>query len=338
MSNIFLNKEEQGIVSFKFLKALPYGARLGICFSMMLIAFIIQAFLMDFFILGCILLFVSNLFLLVDGYDNRVKFGTFDPGSKWETVEKKKFRELIKMQNEMQKWDRSSTDCSNPVGCWLMFLLFIVCGGLIFIGITIDVKPVFIIGVDAAILLIPHWFTGLRRISMVIGIGLSKKIEVIENVLVDCKNELKEHDVDYYMLLSGKNDTKVPKDVKFKIDLKGHHPDFLGLYGQVVINNVQGTLYPYFYTVLVAKKGYGMNIQKGNVVDSPPPKLPGFFSKFVALPKTTVTKSLKRQKDVEVLVIRQTTTKQSGYHTNRLTAKNLLLTGIKSAEVNAFKN
>lgn len=341
MSKIFLSKEEQNIVVFKFLKALPYRARLGICFCMLLIGFLIQAFFIDFFIVGCVILFVGNLFLLVDGYDNRVKFGAFDPGAKWDKVEKEKFAQLIEMQKKMKKWDRSAIDCSSGCGCSMMLVVLAAGAGLIFLGEDMDNKAIFVLGIDLILLLLPHWLTGLRRVSTVVNIGLAKKINVIQEVVADCKTALGENGVEYYMLLSGKGDIKVPKDIKFKVDMKGHHPDFLGLYGQVVMNDVQGTLYPYFYTVLVAKKGYGMEIQKGNVVgigSNPSAELPGFLSKLLPIPKgPSVTKSLKKQKDVEVLVIRQTTTKQSGYNTDRVVAKNIFLTGLNSAKVNAYK-
>ena len=335
MGKIFLSEEEQHIVAFKLLKSLPYRGRILICIAMLVTGFMFQLFFMQFFIVGCIFLFIGNLFLLVDGYDNRVKFGSFDPGSKWDRVEKEKLTELIEMQKSINKWDTSTTDCSNGLGCFLMILMLAACGGIIYIGHAMLLKPLFILGIDAVILLLPQWVTGLRRASVVIDTGLSRKIEVIQRVIADCSNELKEHEIEYYMLLSGKDNTRIPKDIKFKVDLKGHHPDFLGLYGQVVMNNVQGNLYPYFYTVLVAKEGYGLQIVKGNVVGFKKVKGGGFLSRLIN--SASLTKSLKHQKDVEVLVIRQTTTKKSGYFTDKQAAGNILLTGLKSAEVNAYK-
>lgn len=335
MSKIFLSKEEQNIVAFKFLKSLPYFARMFICISMLLLGLLLQFFFIEYYIIGCIFLFIGNLFLLVDGYDNRVKFGAFDPSSKWDRVEKEKFTELIQMQQTINKWDISTTDCSNSLGCFLMVVVLAACVGVIYLGNSMRIKPLFVLGIDAVILLLPHWITGLRRASTVIGMDISKKIDVIQKVIAACSKELKNHKIEYYMLLSGKGDTKVPKDVKFKVELKDHHPDFLGLYGQVVMNNVQGNLYPYFYTVLVAKKGYGMKVEKGSVVGFKKIAGGGFLSKLIPTP--TLTRSLKKQKDVEVLVIRQTTTKKSGYHTEPLAAKNILLTGLKSAEVNAYR-
>ena len=101
-----------------------------------------------------------------------------------------------------------------------MILLIAACVGLIFLGKELHMHALEIIAIDAIILLIPHWVTGLRRASVVINLGFSKKIEVINNVIADCKEQLKDHEIEYYMLLSGKDDVKVPKDVKFKIDLK----------------------------------------------------------------------------------------------------------------------
>lgn len=333
MSNILLSKEEQDVIAFKFMKDLPYSHRMGICFAMLCAGLLAQAFFMNFYIVGCIFLFVGNLFLLVDGYDNRVKFGKYDPSSKWEKVDEDKFTELIEMQKKMEHWDRSTTDCSNPLGCFLMVMLIASIVALIILGNTLNIKPLYIVGVDIAILLIPHWFTGLRRITLIVTPALSQKITFIRSLIAGMRKDIGEHKIEYYMLLSGK-DKKIPKDIKIKINIKGHHPDFMGLYGQIVMNNVQGTLYPYFYTVLVAKKGFGLKIQKGLEIKVKRPAA-SFWKAF--LPVGSITKTLNKQKDVEVLVIRQTTTKQSGYNTDQAAASRIFLTGLKSAEINAVK-
>lgn len=326
-------QEDRNVVVFKIWKSLSYPNRMILSFSLLLAGFLIQILFMNLFIAGCFFLFAGNLLLLVSGYDNRVKFGTYDPGMNWERVDKEKFSDLIVMQKKMKNWDRSTTDCSNPLGCFLMLLLMATIAGLIALGTNLNIKPLVIIGIDAALLLFPHWVTGLRRISLIMTPALSQKIQFIETLIASMKNELSEHKIEYYMLLSGK-DKKIPNDLKFKIDIKGHHPDFLGLYGQIVMNNVQGTMYPYFYTVLVAKKGYDLKIQKTPSVNEKSSRA-SFWKVFVPIP--SITKTLQKQKDVEVLVIRQTTTQQTGYHTDQTAARRIFFAGLKSAENNAVK-
>jgi hypothetical protein len=52
----------------------------------------------------------------------------------------------------------------------------------------------------------------------------------------------------FLMALRGEQ-AQIPKDVKFRVEPAGGMEGFLGLYGQVVLNEVQGRSYPYFYVV-----------------------------------------------------------------------------------------
>ena len=118
------------------------------------------------------------------------------------------------------------------------------------------------------------------------------------------------------MLLRGGT---IPDDLKFRVDIKDRDKDFLGLYGQVVLNEVQGKSYPYFYVVLVARRGYGLEATGKGVFR------PG------------VTTEFKVQDQVEVFVIRQKTTKTSGYHTKPGDALLILGDGLGLAERLAVK-
>jgi hypothetical protein len=111
------------------------------------------------------------------------------------------------------------------------------------------------------------------------------RIDTIEAVLSDAARRLQHHRVTVLMLLKGR-EAKLPDDVKFKVDIEGQHPDFLGLYGQVVLNEVQGTSYPYFYVVLVAREGFGLEEA---------------FKRF--RPEDEVTKEFKREGKVEVRIV-----------------------------------
>jgi len=83
---------------------------------------------------------------------------------------------------------------------------------------------------------------------------------------------------------------------------------------------VQGRSYPYFYAVLVARRGFGLDRAKDGY--RPPP---------------TVTTEHNLQDKVEVLVIRQTTTKTSGYHTELEDAVRILHDAVDVAEKSAHR-
>jgi len=168
------------------------------------------------------------------------------------------------------------------------------------------------LAVDAAVLLIPHWVTGTR--SILTRPRLLVQIGTIRDVLEANATALGRHKVVPLMLLAG-DTVPIPSDVKFRVDLAAHHEDFLGLYGQVSINEVQGTSYPYFYVVLVARQGYGLGPAHRRY--RPPPNIVGEFD----------TKG-----EVEVLIIRQHTTENSGYHTTTGTAEEIFRQGLRLAE------
>jgi hypothetical protein len=144
--------------------------------------------------------------------------------------------------------------------------------------------------------------------------NLLLKMKLIDRLLDNTNQRLQNHQIEYFLFLKGK-ETKVPGDLKFRVKFQNQKPGFLGFYGQIVTNAVSSKTYPYFYVVLVAKKEYGLK------------KAYHAFS-----PSNKITKEFKIENDVEVFVIRQTTTKRSGYHTNDAVVKELFLLGLDIAE------
>jgi len=169
-----------------------------------------------------------------------------------------------------------------------------------------------IVALDALVLLVPHWLTGIR--SILRTPQLLVRIDAIKKVLDRSATRLRDHRVIPLMLLLG-DEAKLPENIKFKVDIGGAHPDFLGLYGQVVINDVQGKSYPYFYVVLVARKDFGLREA---------------HRRF--RPSDDLTKEFKVEEEVEVMVIRQHTTKTSGYHTKPEVAAGIFYAGLNMAE------
>jgi hypothetical protein len=90
--------------------------------------------------------------------------------------------------------------------------------------------------------------------------------------------------------------------------------DFIGLQGQISINSVKGRPYPYFYIVLIAKHSFNLLKKFGKKS----------FEKLVV--------ERKKTGEVDVVVIRQRTTKTSGYHTNVKVQDYTLETGLKVAK------
>lgn len=307
-------KPDRGTVVFWLLPSLSYDVRLVVSFVIIAAGLVLQltgGAVMP----GIVLVAAGNLLLVVRGYDNRVDSGAFDAGAEWQRVEMEKLQELKLLDKKMRRWDRSVLDVTNPLGAVAFVVLLAVLVLTVMLSLADDNEVTrygLILTLNAAVLLLPHWVTGIR--SILRRPGLLVRIEAIESVLDRARRRLKDHEVTLLMLLSG-GEVSIPEDVKFKIDIAGHDPDFLGLYGQVVINEVQGTSYPYFYVVLVARKGYGLrDAYRGhNVSDD-------------------ITKEFKNQGEVEVMVLRQHTTERSGYHTKPAAADGIFYEGLELAE------
>lgn len=306
---ILPRKNERGVVVFRLLPSIPYRERLAGCFALIALGLIVQV-RTGSFLPGALLLALGNVLLLVKGFDNRVDFGAFEPDAHWERVGIEKLQELRALHQKIKRWDRSALDISNPVGV------------VVFMGVALPLAIMAlggsrggrILALNALVLLVPHWMTGIR--SILVKPKLLVRIEAIEEILEGAKASLQRHQVIPMMLLRG-GEARIPEDLKFKVDIAEHHPDFLGLYGQVVINEVQGTSYPYFYVVLVARKGFGLVDVHRRLRNAPPRK---------------IKREFKRQQEVEVLVIRQRTSKTSGYHTEPDDALAIFREGLSVAE------
>jgi hypothetical protein len=312
-------KSDRGTVVFWLFPSLQYSVRLTVSFVIIAVGLALQLAGTGL-VPGIALVAVGNLLLLVKGYDNRVDLRVFEPEANWERVGMEKLGELRALDKKMRRWDRSMLDATNPLGAVTLLLLL---GSLVLIfassvgGEGVVAERVRTLVLDAAVLFVPHWLTGVR--SILRQPGLLVRIEAIESVLERARRRLKDHQITLLMLLGG-GQVAIPEDVKFKIDIAGRDPDFLGLYGQVVINEVQGTSYPYFYVVLVARRGFGLREA---------------FDRYV--PSGGVTKEFKVEKEVQVMVLRQHTTKRSGYHTKPAVANRIFYEGLELAEQVAVK-
>ncbi len=101
-----------------------------------------------------------------------------------------------------------------------------------------------------------------------------------------------------------------PNDVRFLLKFKDAPDDLIGLQAQISINTVKGRPYPYFYVVLIAKHGFNL------------------FKKFTGKEPDKLVIEQKRTGEVDVVVIRQRTTKTSGYHTDEHVQDYILRQGI----------
>jgi len=300
-------KADRDTVVFMVAPGLGYTGRMVLGLGLAGIGLALQAWTLVY-LPGIVLVLAGNLLLLVKGYDNRVKLGAFEADAAWTRVEAAKLAEVEALHKRMITWDRSALDITNGLG---FFVLLLVVGAVIALEVMWEntgERAYALLAANAVVLLAPHWVCGVRRILT--APALISKIRFFGEVLDTCAADLKEWKIEYYMQLGGAG-TKVPRDMKLRLMLPGQPETLLGVYGQISTNTVNGTSYPYFYTVLVARKGSGLQDRYG-AYDPP----------------AGMTKEYSVEGEVEVLVVRQTTTKTSGYHTTAEVGARIMREGL----------
>jgi hypothetical protein len=312
MNSISLSKEEQGVVVFHLWKSLPYGLRMFLSFFLISVGFIIQYY--GNLWMGLLFVFGGNLLLLVKGYDNRVKLGKYSAEGEWVKTDKEHLQDIVEINKKLKKWDQSPFDITNSGG----IALFIFISLSLFIMYTIAISEynytLEFLAIDIAFLFFPHWFSGLKRITTTPL--LMQKIAIYNKLMKQHEELLKDKKISFMIYVKGE-DVKLPNDVKMKVDFNNQPESFMGMYAQISLNNVQGKLYPYFYVVLVAKKELDINNKYFNSIN---------VSKPIIKEKST-------ENNMDIIIIRQYTTKTGGYFTKPKAINKIFSKGLEAAEL-----
>jgi len=231
---------------------------------------------------------------------------------KWQEVTKDKIAAVLAHCRRVKKFR------SRNLGCF-----FVPAVGLLFFGIFAlplfsEAPPPFALSaavIDALILFAGLLLGGRRSAWMPYALDVKAEIvmRILESPLV--KNDPSLTAVPY-LEIGRAGSGAFPNDARIQVRFKDAPEGFIGLQGQVSINTVRSSMYPYFYVVLVARSEFGL------------------FERFkkLAVFLDNITTEKKKEGDVDVVVIRQTTTKTSGYHTDENAQHYILLNGIKIAK------
>lgn len=299
-----LSRSDRGTVVFLIFKSLPYGVRIVISAILVLSGFAIQ-YVTYAVLPGLIPVLAGSLLLLVKGYDNRVTMGKYNPVVQWENISNAQVDKLLQMHKKIISWDRSALDITNVLGFWVFVILALILTFLFIRGSNLVSTSYNILAFDIMVLIVPHWFTGVRRIlTMPVLLMKIKFLRMVQNAAQDKLKTLK---INFMVQLRGQKKSKtLPYDMKLRVNLADPPAGFLGMYVQVNANDVNGTKYPYLYTVLVAEPEFDL---KRKTQDYKPSK--GIIREYSV------------QKEVDVLVIRQFTTYTGGYHTKTSTMQTI---------------
>lgn len=296
--------EDQDAIKFYTFRNLSYTSRMLIYLGCIISGFLIQIITVNIWP-GAILLIFASLLILAKGYSTEPPSAT-QRGS-WTKTDIEKVHQINQIKQNINKWDKDALDISNRQGCVTFIMVFIVisfvcaCVAVIISG---RVAGIFI--VDSIILIASIWFNGMKTKGHQEILYIKTDIVIeIDRYFAEIKKP-GENYVPSMALSKDKEGKEFPTDCRFNIIFDNAPVDFYGIQAQININAVNNTVYPYFYCVITAKKGFGL----------------GQYVNRLVIPKGITTK-FSDDEDAEVIVIRQKTTKTSGYHTKINTCKSI---------------
>ena len=291
----------RGEIHFHVAKSLPYETRLAAMLVLLTAGFVAQGVALGYengmgMFLGAFLLLAATLLSLVKGYTN--KPSDMKGSREWRGAERGNLAKILTISAKAKSWDQSALDVTCPLGCFcflaastavIMTFLFVWDSGHELLAL------VWLL--DTCVLFAPHWVTGVR--TVLTNAPLTIKAQLLLQVMDKWQaTALADEKMLPQIEVLCTSEGQLPQDAKLVLQMDRLGPDFLGLQTQVVLNNVQGSDFPYLYCVLVAR-----------------PKL-GLHRQLQPEPPTGIVAESKTQDDVEILIIRQHTTKTSGYHTD----------------------
>lgn len=326
---LFPPPEKRGEIAFVFAKSMPYGPRMAVVAAALLCGLAVQ--LLFSFWPGLLLLSLASALGMVSGYDSKPETGK---EVKWERVTPDEYRKTVEKAEALKKWDSDAFDISNPAGTVVFFLAVLACVSAYFSLLArMELPEGFwkYLGIDAAVLLLPLWLTGIR--DYLKKDRLIIKIQLLQQVmrLLEAPSDVQVFPT--LGLLYGVGGKHVPDDARLLLKLLNAPEEFMGLQVQVSINSVKGTDFPYLYCVLIAKKGSGFldGYEKFKVEAEEPSGL----MRFITLPGLSSSYGpvyeLSPSPEVDVLVIRQRADRNGGYSTSPEQAGRIISAALHAA-------
>ncbi|MDA8132017.1 MAG: hypothetical protein M0011_10990 [Elusimicrobia bacterium] len=317
--NILPPPQKDGEIKFFMAKGLPYRARMGLVFGLLVCGLGVQLTLG--FWPGFIVLLFAQLLGMNSGYDAAPRT---TGAESWVRVTPDEYVKVRRRADELKRWDEDFFDATSTSGLAGLIVTALICAiayGIAAATFAFPDGSWLPFGLDAAVLLLPLWFIGtreyLKKDKLII------KINALENVMAALKPR---SDVQVQPMLSlaeTKSGGKEPEDARLMVKLVGAPEAFYGVQVQLSINSVQGKDFPYLYCVVLAKNGFGLlkdyesllpaNAEKGLMAS-----VSSFLFGGIQGPgggDVDLVYEPSSERDVDLIVVRRRTTRQSGYYT-----------------------
>ena len=312
LARAMASEAKEPVVQFAVAKSMRYRARLAWVVGLFLAGVALQAAFLSF-LPGLPFVVASVVLSWVVGFDNRLDRRGLPRSPTWESVPFEKVVEIVRLDAAMRRWDASAIDLTCPGGfaTWTLAAAAVACATLL-AGAVVAPAAAAIVAVDGAAVLL-QWFSGMRTLERRPDLVL--KAEHVAAVVAGARAPIEAGGgkLKAQLQMVGHPDARGPEDVRIVVDL-GTPERMLLVQGQVVLNRVQGRPYPYFYAVVVAPRGAGLCAATQKCVEP-----------------TELLVETSAEKDVDIVVVRQRTTKTSGYHTPPAVGAAVLATALALA-------
>ncbi len=245
--------KRRGQIHFVFARSLPYNTRLAMIAALLFAGFVLELYVG--LVAGAGLLLAASLLGVVRGYSNVP--GDLGDQREWRGADRKQLENVLAIARKSRKWHHSLLDVTSGLGAFGLVVVVGATAGLGYLLLEAGYQWLALaLVVDVAVLLLPHWVTGVRRVltndPLVVKIQeLLRVMDLWEGGPHEGETMLPQMQV----RTGGHGD--MPIDAKLVLRIEALGDAFLGVQTQVVLNNVQGHDYPYLYCVLVAQAGAG---------------------------------------------------------------------------------
>jgi hypothetical protein len=271
---------------------------------LLIIALIVAGLTLQFFfhwIVGVVLIFLGALLGSVRSviYKPPYKRGE----TEWKEVLPEQWDHALGLIKKGRSWKRSIT---NPASLPIFFLPFFIVVVVVFFALY---EEIFAEHGDLVLMVLAN-IGALFGPTLLVGYlqtwqppGLEVKLEALRGVLKEINRATIPDLLPMPMLemmteYATEEGSGIPTDARMMIRFKGAPEKFYGVQVQASINTVGGTSYPYVYAVILFAEDFSINQRD----------IPGPTDRQMVFEPS-------REGEVVVLVLRQKTSKTSGYHT-----------------------
>lgn len=225
---------------------------------------------------------------------------------KWQEVTASAIQQIVDQCRRIKKF-RSAN-----IGCVIGFLFVFVWFSIMFMPVLQMPIRFSALMIDGIILLGGLLLSGRRTAWQ--PAGLDTKIPIVQRLMVSPLLRDPDLQVMPYLEIGQAKNGSFPNDARIMIRFRNAPESFLGIQLQVSINQVKSTAYPYLYAVVTAKTEFKL------------------FEKFPDPKLKNIVMEQEQTKEVDVIVLRQYTTRTSGYHTSTETQDYIVAGSIQAVK------